>query len=89
MNRTVTITVVGLCAAAIEKACQESFYGADKLFQPGQWSIAGRRAASAAVQEYLRSAGIPWNSFDILSAKPTDTDGIRTPYKAEITFRFD
>lgn len=89
MNRTVTITVVGLCAAAIEKACRESFYGTDKLFQPGPWSIAGRHAATVAVQEYLNSAGIPWNSFDILGAKPIDTDGIRTPYKAEITFRFD
>lgn len=89
MNNTITITVVGLCAAAIEKACHESFYGIEKLFQPGPWSVAGRRAASAAVQEYLLTAGIPWNSFDILSAVPVDTAGTRTPYKADITFRFD
>lgn len=86
---TVTITVTGSAAAAIEAANHASFYGINKLWPSHPACTAGRNAARAAVKAWLEDHGINWNSFDLLCARTIDTAGSKAPYKAEIDFSYD
>lgn len=81
-----TITVTGLRAAAIIQANSASFYGINSLSATSPAIIAGQIAARAAVRDYLASAGIPWNAFDIVGAETIDTNGTPTPYAAKVAF---
>ena len=84
-----TITITGPGAAAIEKANEASFYGIFKSFMPTPETIAGNIAANEAVTKWLNENHPDWNSFLLVAARTIDTSGTKTPYKAEIDFKFD
>lgn len=81
-----TITVIGMRAAAIERANNASFYG---IYGTGNACIAGRIAAEYAVWDDLKETGTTCAWFDVLSAKTIDASGTKTPYKAVIKYRYE
>jgi len=81
-----TIEVIGPTAAMVLQAYHSSFYG---IHGDGIDCAKARKACYDRVSAYLDNVGIKWNSLSLIWAKPIDTDGTKTPYKAEITFTYD
>lgn len=80
--KEIKITVNGLAAASIERAERSNFYGVNG---DNHYCYTARRNCEEAVEKELNAQGIRWDSFMILDAHSINTDGLKTPYLAEIT----
>ena len=85
-TRDITITVTGYTAYLIRRANCASFYGVYGRTDEGAKAI---RACCTTVEDHITAAGIPWQAFQIMTARTIDTTGTPIPYKAEITARIE
>ena len=77
----IRITVTGLTAASIERAERASIYGVNGNERD---CCIARRNCNEAIEKALKAAGIDWNWLQVYDAHSISTDGLKTPYLAEI-----
>ena len=78
--------LTGITAALVEQAEHAHFYG---IHADGQTAANARRELSNEISGYLDAHFPGYTAFNILRAKPEDTDGEPTPYRARIVVEID
>lgn len=78
--------LTGIPAALVEQAEHAHFYG---IHADGQTAANARRELSNEISGYLDAHFSGYTAFNILRAKPEDTDGEPTPYRARIVVEID
>lgn len=78
--------LTGIPAALVEQAEHAHFYG---IHADGQTAAVARRELSNEISGYLDAHFPGYTAFNILRAKPEDTDGEPTPYRARIVVEID
>lgn len=83
---TITTTITGLAAAAVEQANHASFYG---IYGRAPECAAAMRAIMPYARAAVEAACPDWNGYIIRKARTIDTTGTQTPYMAEVTIDID